>query len=118
MGGGPRKRAGKPVDDCDADDGKPPVVSSIPGDGDGDLLQQRQPRIESWAELLVVALLGWCLMSFRFNVIVAEYEPKPSKLVLSYFDARGRAEAVRVALHDHGVAFEDDTFSVRDPHVP
>ena len=32
-------------------------------------------------------------------------------LTLRYFDARGRAEAIRLALHDHKVPFADETFS-------
>ena len=38
-------------------------------------------------------------------------KPNPGKLTLTYFEARGRAEAIRVAMHDHGVEFDDVTFT-------
>ena len=46
----------------------------------------------------------------RFEVSMTP-KPYPGKLTLTYFEARGRAEAIRVAMHDHGIAFEDVTFT-------
>lgn len=53
----------------------------------------------------------------RFGVLIvllaqsAATEESCSKPILRYFDIRGRGEVIRIALHDLGVAFSDESFT-------
>ena len=58
----------------------------------------------------ILQLYPIALQKYRFELSMI-LKPHPGKLTLTYFEARGRAEAIRVAMHDHGIEFEDVTFT-------